>query len=248
MAEALDPTLVKAVSDRLEQVKTRVAQVATKSGRGIQQVEIVTVTKRQPIALVRAAYDCGLRIFGENYAEEAVRKIEELSDLPGIQWDMVGHVQSRKVKLLANVVHRVHSVDSEKLARMFNEMRSPELSPLQVLLEVNVSGEASKEGLDGTDTTRWEKFLPLVDQMLELPRLRVTGLMTMPPLQADMEANRVYFRKLRELRDYLNTCRPELKLTELSMGTSSDFAVAIEEGATIIRLGEAILGPRPPRE
>jgi hypothetical protein len=112
-------------------------------------------------------------------------------------------------------------------------------------MEINISGEASKEGVPGDDPARWSEILPLVDEVITYPRLKLTGLMTMPPLQVEMEANRVYFRRLRELQGYINAQRPDLNLRELSMGTSTDFPVAIEEGATIIRLGEAILGPRP---
>jgi pyridoxal phosphate enzyme (YggS family) len=187
-------------------------------------------------------------MLGDNYAEQAVQKMDALADLPDLQWEMVGHIQSRKAKLIASRVTRVHSLDSSKLARLLDEQRDPALPPLQVLLEINISGEESKAGLRGDDPSRWAELLPLVDEVTTYRHLRLTGLMTMPPLQADMEANRVYFRNLRELRDYLNAQRPGLALHELSMGTSADFPVAIEEGATLIRLGEAILGPRPHQE
>ncbi|MFZ3151227.1 MAG: YggS family pyridoxal phosphate-dependent enzyme [Anaerolineaceae bacterium] len=243
-----DQSLVECIAERVVRVRAGIAVACDKAGRNPEQIEIVTVTKRQPACLIRAAYQCGLRVFGENYAEEVLEKKQELADLSGVQWDMIGHVQSRKAKLLANEVQRLHSLDSEKLARLFTENRSAELPPLPVLLEVNVSGESSKAGLEGTDPKSWEQMLPLLDQVVSLSRLKLIGLMCMPPLQLDMEVNRLYFRKLRNLRDFLNTQRPELDLTELSMGTSSDFPIAIEEGATIIRLGEAILGPRPIRE
>jgi hypothetical protein len=230
--------LIEKITDRLARVRESIAQSAAKAGRRAEDVEIVTVSKRQPEASIRAAYACGLRCFGENYPEEALVKIENLNDLSGIQWDIIGHIQSRKAKLIADRVARVHSVDSLKLAGLLSQLRPADMPALDVLLEVNVSGEASKGGFSA-------QSLPVVDEISSLPRLRLRGLMTMPPLQTEMEENRVYFRKLRALLDFLNGACPGLELRELSMGTSSDYPVAIEEGATLIRLGEAILGARP---
>ncbi|HOV31232.1 MAG TPA: YggS family pyridoxal phosphate-dependent enzyme [Anaerolineaceae bacterium] len=246
--KSANPELISSINQRLSQVNTAIETACARVGRSPNEVTMVTVSKRQPIELIRAAYACGLRCFGENYAEEAVAKMDTLVDLADIQWEMVGHIQSRKAKLIASRVVRVHSLERGKLARLLDQFRDPELPPLQVLMEINISGEASKEGVPGDDPARWSEILPLVDEVITYPRLKLTGLMTMPPLQVEMEANRVYFRRLRELQDYINAQRPDLNLHELSMGTSTDFPVAIEEGATIIRLGEAILGPRPTTE
>jgi hypothetical protein len=243
--KSANPELISVINQRLSQVNAAIEAACARVGRSPNEVTLVTVSKRQPIELIRAAYACGLRRFGENYAEEAVVKMDALVDLADIQWEMVGHIQSRKAKLIASRVVRVHSLERGKLARLLDQFRDPELPPLQVLMEINISGEASKEGVPGDDPARWSEILPLVDEVTTYPRLKLTGLMTMPPLQVEMEANRVYFRRLRELQDYINAQRPDLNLRELSMGTSTDFPVAIEEGATIIRLGEAILGPRP---
>ncbi|HAE85423.1 MAG TPA: YggS family pyridoxal phosphate-dependent enzyme [Anaerolineaceae bacterium] len=240
--------LVAKIRQRLAQVNTTISAACQRSGRSADEVTLLTVSKRQPEELVRAAYACGLRRFGENYAEEAVAKMDALVDLTDIQWEMVGHIQSRKVKLIANRVVRVHSIDRSKVAHLLDLNRDPGLPALQALIEVNISGETSKEGVPGEDSARWGELLPFVDEVVAYPGLKLTGLMTMPPLQDNMEANRVYFRRLRDLRDYLNAQRQDLNLHELSMGTSTDFPVAIEEGATIIRLGEAILGPRPTTE
>ncbi len=248
MNSTVDPLLIQGVAERLARVQEKIAAACQRSGRKPAEITLVTISKRQPEELIRAAYACGLRCFGENYAEEAIEKMDALADLPDIQWEMVGHIQSRKAKLIANRVVRVHSLDRSKLSRLLDEHRDPTLPPLQVLLEINISGETSKTGLPGDDPNHWSELLPLVDEITNLPRLRLVGLMTMPPLQAEMEANRPYFRRLRELLEFLNSQRPKLQLHELSMGTSADYPVAIEEGATFIRLGEAILGPRLKKE
>jgi len=246
--KSVSSELISVISQRLNQVNEAINVACARVRRNPNEVTLVTVSKRQPVELIRAAYACGLRCFGENYAEEAVAKMDALADLKDIQWEMVGHIQSRKAKLIASRVVRVHSLERGKIARLLDQFRDPELPPLQVLMEINISGEASKEGIPGDDPARWSEILPLVDEVLTYPRLKLTGLMTMPPLQVEMEANRAYFRRMRELQDYINAQRPDLNLHELSMGTSTDFPVAIEEGATIIRLGEAILGPRPTTE
>jgi hypothetical protein len=246
--KSVNPELISTIRQRLNKVNEAIKVACAHVRRNPNEVTLVTVSKRQPVEIIRAAYACGLRRFGENYAEEAVAKMDALADLTDIQWEMVGHIQSRKAKLIASRVVRVHSLERGKLARLLDQFRDPELPPLQILMEINISGEASKEGLLGDDPTHWSEILPVVDEVVTYPRLKLTGLMTMPPLQVEMEANRAYFRRMRELQDYINAQRPDLNLHELSMGTSTDFPVAIEEGATIIRLGEAILGPRPTTE
>ena len=246
--KSVSPEIISTISQRLNKVNEAINDACARVRRNPNEVTLVTVSKRQPVEIIRAAYACGLRRFGENYAEEAVAKMDALADLMDIQWEMVGHIQSRKAKLIASRVVRVHSLERGKLARLLDQFRDPDLQPLQVLMEINISGEASKEGLPGDDPARWSEILPVVDEVVTYPRLKLTGLMTMPPLQVEMEANRAYFRRMRELQDYINAQRPDLNLHELSMGTSTDFPIAIEEGATIIRLGEAILGPRPTTE
>jgi len=245
MNNSVDPALIQSVAERLAVVQETIAAACQRCGRKPAEVTLVTISKRQPEELIRAAYACGLRCFGENYAERSSGKMGVLADLPDIQWEMVGHIQSRKAKLIASQVIRVHSLDSSKLAYLLDEHRDPTLPPLQVLLEINISGETSKAGLPGENPNQWSELLPLIDEITSLPRISLTGLMTMPPLQVEMEANRPYFRRLRELLEFLNIMQPKLHLHELSMGTSVDYPVAIEEGATLIRLGEAILGPRP---
>ena len=236
---------IRTIGARLALVRENIARSAAKAGRRAEAVEIVTISKRQPEVYIQAAYACGLRCFGENYAEEALVKMNNLSGLPDLQWDIVGHIQSRKARLIADRVARVHSVDSLKLAGLLSQLRPADMPALDVLLEVNVSGEESKGGFPAVSQADWSALLPAADAVSRLPRLRLRGLMCMPPLQTEMENNRSYFSKTRELLDFLKAALPGLELSELSMGTSSDYPVAVEEGATLVRLGEAILGPRP---
>ena len=241
-----NPELFQTIKQRLEKIRANIAVAAQKCNRSASEVLLLAVSKRQPLGVIEAAYVCGLRSFGENYAEEAHEKIEQLAYLNDIRWEMVGHVQSRKSVSVAADFTRVHSLDSLKLARKLNVARAAHgiKEPLEVLLQLNVSGEASKEGMPAWDKDQWQNLPPIVSEILTLGQLRLTGLMTMPPLFEEPELSRPFFGLLRQARDYLNQQIPGLALTELSMGTSSDYPVAVEEGATIIRIGTALLGPR----
>ena len=232
------------LQQNFQQVKLRVAEAAKRSGREMSDVKILAVTKLKSVETIRTAYMAGMRTFGENYVEETLPKMEVLSDLTDIRWDMIGHVQSRKAKQVANNFSCVHSLSSEKLARLLDRHRDPELGTLDVLVQVNVSGEASKQGIEATNTDDWPIVLGFIQSLKEYAHLKVRGLMTMPPLFDDPEKGRGYFRRLRELKDFLNLQDKTLNLHELSMGTSNDFEIAVEEGATIIRLGSVLLGSR----
>jgi len=232
------------IIERLQTIQLRVEEACARSRRDPATVKLLAVSKKQSLDTIRAGYAAGLRNFAENYAEEATEKIAVLSDLTGISWEMVGHIQSRKAKLVAQGFTRIHSVDSLKLARLLDSARSAGLKPLEVLLEVNVSGELSKGGFMATNQKEEQALVAIVEQFAEFEKLKVTGLMVMPPLQADPEKNRVYFQKVRGLASRLNQSLGQNKFREFSMGTSSDYQVAIEEGATIIRLGESVFGPR----
>jgi len=241
-----NPDLEQTIKQRLEIIQANVFFAVEKSGRALSDVLILAVSKRQPVSVIESAYACGLRSFGENYAEEADEKISQLVYLSDIRWEMVGHVQSRKANLVATDFARMHSLDSLKLARKLDYGRA-ELGtrePLEVLVQLNVSGEASKEGLPAWNKDQWQDLLPIVTEILSFQNLHLTGLMAMPPLFELPEQSRRFFRILREARDFLNQQIPGLQLRELSMGTSSDYSVAVEEGATIIRIGTALLGPR----
>lgn len=236
--------IVEAMQSRYTQVMARVADATRRSGRKPQDVLVLAVTKLQSVEKIRAVYSAGIRAFGESYVEEALPKIETLNDLSEARWEMVGHVQSRKAKLVANAFSRIHSLGTLKLARLLNRHREPGNGPLDVLMQVNLSGEDSKQGIVATKRETWRDVLAFAQELKAYPNLRLTGLMTMPPLFDDPEHNRPYFRQLRELRDYLNEQDPSLHLMELSMGTSYDFEIAVEEGATIVRLGSILLGER----
>ncbi len=191
------------------------------------EVTVVAVTKGVSASAIKEAFACGIRDFGENRVQEAREKIEQLSDLrSSITWHMVGHLQSNKAKIAVELFDLIHSVDSIRLAEILNRCTP---KPLPILLQVNVSGEATKKGFS------IDEVIPAAQQIFKLPNLQVKGLMTIAPLTKNPEEVRPVFRKLRELRD-------QLGLEHLSMGMSDDFEVAIEEGATIIRLGRAIFG------
>ena len=222
----------------------RIADAARKSGRRPEEVRLVVVTKSQPLEIVQAAIEAGARILGENYPEEGVMKIQSLAAQSGVEWHMIGHVQSRKDRLVADHFALLHSLDNLKLAQRLERFAQEADRVLPVLLEFNVGGEESKSGWDASDESRWDTLLPDVNALLDLPHLQVRGLMTMPPLETDPDNARRFFQRLRRLRDHLAGHLPQADWRELSMGTSADYAVAVEEGATLVRVGTAIVGAR----
>ncbi len=224
----------------------QIAVAARRAGRKPEEVRLVVVTKAQPLDVVQATIEAGVDLLGENYPEEAVEKIRSLPNA-GVMWHMIGHVQSRKADLVPGYFSMLHSLDSVKLANRLERFCVEGGHQLPVLLEFNVGGEESKFGWQAGDESRWSSFLPDIEAILSLPHLEVRGLMTMPPLAEDPEISRPYFRTLRRLRDFLAQRFPAVSWDELSMGTSIDYIVAVEEGATLVRIGTAIVGPRPPR-
>ena len=236
--------LVATIRERYLRTLDQIATVAQKSNRDPNTIRLVVVTKTQPLEIIQAAIDAGITTFGENYPEEGVMKIQSLQYQGGLEWHMIGHVQSRKAALIPNHFALLHSLDSLKLAQRLNRFAVEQNCTLPVLLEFNVGGEQTKSGWDASSIENWEAFLPDIHSVLELKNLRVRGLMTMPPLESDMENARRYFRQLRLLRDQLALTHLETDWHELSMGTSSDYLIAIEEGATIVRVGTAIVGER----
>lgn len=224
------------IGTNLRQVRERIGDAALRVGRDPAEVVLVAVTKTQPAKTIRAAYDLGLRDFGENRLGEAESKFDRLPD--DIRWHMVGHVQSRKASRAVQPYVLVHSVDTAKVARRLDRFASMVERELPILLECNVSGEASKYGLSP------EELPEVVAEVADLASLRLRGLMTMAPIVEEPELARPVFRALRELRDELAARYPAMDWSQLSMGMTDDFEVAIEEGATIVRIGRAIFGER----
>jgi pyridoxal phosphate enzyme (YggS family) len=236
--------LVASIRENYQRVLDQIADSARRSRREPDDVRLVVVTKTQPLQIVQAAIEAGVRILGENYPEEGVMKIQSLPAQSGVEWHMIGHVQSRKARLVADHFALLHSLDSLKLAHRLDRFAAERNRVLPVLLEFNTGGEESKSGWNASDETRWNGFLPEITELLDLPNLRVQGLMTMPPLGTDPEESRRFFLRLRQLRDHLASHFPQADWRELSMGTSADFEVAVEEGATLVRVGTAIVGTR----
>lgn len=238
------PDLVISIRENYQRVLDQIAGAAQRSGRNPEAVRLVVVTKTQPLEIVQAAIEAGVRLLGENYPEEGAMKIQSLPAQSGVEWHMIGHVQSRKARLVIDHFALLHSLDSLKLARRLDRFAAEGNRVLPALLELNVGGEETKSGWDLSDQARWESFLREVDELVPLPNLRIQGLMTMPPLGTNPEESRRYFQRLRTLRDRLASRYPQADWHELSMGTSTDFQVAVEEGATLVRIGTAIVGAR----
>ncbi len=236
--------LVASIRENYLSTLDQIATAARRSGRAPEDIRLVVVTKSQPLEVVQAAIEAGVRILGENYPEEGVTKIQSLPRQTGVEWHMIGHVQSRKARLVAEHFALLHSLDSLKLAGRLDRFAAEQNRALPVLLEFNVGGEESKAGWDASDDSRWDALLPDVGAILDLPNLRVHGLMTMPPLETDPNDARRFFQRLRLLRDHLASAFPQADWRELSMGTSADYPVAVEEGATLVRVGTAIVGVR----
>jgi pyridoxal phosphate enzyme (YggS family) len=238
------PDLVSSIRENYQSTLDQIEAAAHKSNREPNEIRLVVVTKSQPIEVVQAAIEAGVRILGENYPEEAVTKIQALAAQSAVEWHMIGHVQSRKARLVVDHFALLHSLDSLKLAQRLNRFAAERNHILSVLLEFNVGGEESKSGWDASDEARWNVFVPEINDLLQLSHLRVHGLMTMPPLETDPGGARRYFQRLRRLRDRLAAQFPSVDWRELSMGTSADYTVAVEEGATLVRVGTAIVGAR----
>ncbi len=236
--------LIASIQERYLGALDRIAGAAKRSGRSPEAVKLVVVTKAQPVETARAAIEAGVRILGENYAEEGVTKIQSLANFSAVEWHMIGHVQSRKAQLVAGNFNFMHSLDSLKLARRLDRFCAEAGRILPVLLEVNVGGEESKSGWDASEESKWQALPGEIAEIFTLPNLKVLGLMSMPPLGNDAEFSRPYFQKLWRLREFLTRQFPQAAISELSMGTSFDYEVAVEEGATYVRVGTAIVGPR----
>lgn len=224
------------ISANLQAVHARIAAAAGKAGRSAGSIALLAVSKTFPPECVRAAYAAGQSAFGENYVQEGVAKIAALADLP-LEWHFIGPLQSNKTRPVAERFDWVHSIERLKIAERLSEARGPERPPLQVCVQVNVSGEASKSGVAPGEVEA------LAQAVARLPNLRLRGLMAIPEPTGDMAVARQRFATLRALRDRLNA-DAGLQLDTLSMGMSHDLDAAILEGATLVRIGTAIFGER----
>lgn len=247
------------ISERLSEIQNRMAQAAQRANRDTREIRVVGVSKMHPPDLIGEAYAAGLTDFGESRIQEAEPKIDALQDeCGGIVWHLIGALQTNKAKRAVRLFDMIHSLDRLALAHTLNRHLAeavgdghPSAPPqrLAVLLQVNVSGEASKYGFS---LSGWEhnhevlqRFFGEVEQIITLPHLAVRGLMTIAPWSDDPEASRPTFRSTQQLRDVLARQFPKQDWSELSMGMTNDFPVAIEEGATLVRIGRAIFGERP---
>ncbi|HNS49610.1 MAG TPA: YggS family pyridoxal phosphate-dependent enzyme [Anaerolineae bacterium] len=236
------------LSTRLSSVLGRISAAASRARRDPAAVCLVAVCKTVPIDTIRAAYDLGLRHFGENRVEEAATKAALLP--PDITWHMIGHIQSRKAKQVLLSMQVVHSVDSVRLAARLDRLSAQRPERLPVLVQINVSGEASKGGFGASgwlkDPEGRQRLFSSIGQVVALPHIKVEGLMTIAPIVADAEDARGVFIALRRLRDELRDTFPDTDWRNLSMGMTDDFEVAIEEGATMVRIGRAIFAGDDP--
>ena len=229
---------------RYQQVIEKIGLAANKVGRDLKQINVVVVTKTHPVEVLSYALDAGIRKFGENYTDEAVDKINVIGKIPGLEWHMIGHIQSRKASLVCQNFQMVHSLDSLKLASRMDRFSAGENKLIPVLLECNSSGESTKNGWNIAQEDQWSTIAREFELIQELTNLKVQGLMTMAPFSDNPETARPYFRRLRRFQQYLQSELTESNWTELSMGMSGDFQVAVEEGSTYVRIGTAILGRR----
>lgn len=216
------------LKDNLAQVEERIGSAVRRSGRARSDITLVAVTKKFPAAVIREAFDLGLRVFGENYVQEFEGKHPQLLDLSGAEFHLIGHLQSNKARSAADLFQTIETVDTPKLANRLDAAGKP----LEVMIEVKLSEEESKAGAAP------DALPQLIAAIRDCPSLRLTGLMTMPPWSEDPERTRPYFRRLAKLAR-------EHSLNTLSMGMSHDLEAAIEEGATHIRVGTALFGRRP---
>jgi pyridoxal phosphate enzyme (YggS family) len=214
----------------------RIAEAAAKVGRRAEEITLLGAAKSQSIDAVRAAVAAGVRLIGENYVQEAQTKKDKLE--AAVEWHMIGHLQRNKAKAAVAIFDVIQSLDSLALARTLDKEGAKRSVPVRALVEVNLGGEASKSGISA------DKVKELLSEAIDLPNLRIEGLMTVPPFCENPMDARVYFKRLRELRDELRELSGNVDFQQLSMGMTHDYTVAVEEGATIVRIGTALFGPR----
>ena len=232
-------------------VQEQIYKSAHESGRLYEHITLVVVTKNQPLSAIQTLYDLGHRDFGENRIEEALSKIPRMTTYSqpfreDITWHMIGHLQSRKAHTAVKLFDHLHSIDTIKLATRLSRFAVEENQMASILLQCNISGESTKFGFPvnnaGLDTIQWSELVQSISIISALPNLTITGLMTMAPIVSNPENSRPVFRELRFLSEQIAHRFPDLSISQLSMGMSNDYAVAIQEGATMVRVGTSIFG------
>lgn len=227
------------IADNLAEVKSNIAEAARACGRDPAEIRLIAVSKTVDSQRIANAYDCGQNLFGENRVQDALEKIDLLKGKE-IHWHLIGHLQKNKVKYIIGKFDLVHSIDNFSLAETVHKKSQEQEIVTNVLMQVNISGEETKSGLSP------DQLQDTLVQVSQLSGVQVKGLMTIPPMQSDPEASRQYFAELRELRDEIaRQAIKNIQLDELSMGMSNDYQVAVQEGATLVRVGTAIFGDRP---
>ena len=222
------------VADNVREVAERISRAAARAGRRVEDIKLVAITKTVDIDMIREAIEAGVRVFGENYLQEAREKIAAIGH--GVEWHMTGHLQRNKARDAVNLFDMVQTIDSLELAQELDKRARSAGKVISGLIEINIGGEGSKSGIDE------DELIPLLDSIKVLNNLTIQGLMTIPPYFDDVEKVRPYFKILRGLSNKAND--EGFSLKELSMGMSHDFEVAVEEGATMVRIGTAIFGER----
>ena len=227
------------IAGNCKRVLEAVGRAAERSGRDPGEVRVLAATKTQPVSAVRAAVEAGVRLLGENYVQEAQAKQDLVGD--AAEWHLIGHLQRNKARAAVDLFSVIQTLDNMRLARILDREGAERGRDIHVLAEVNLAGERSKTGVAG------DGLVPLLREVSGLERVKVRGLMIVPPLAEDPEASRPCFRRLRELRDSVNELGlPNVALEELSMGMTHDYEVAVAEGSTLVRVGTALFGPRSP--
>lgn len=228
---------MKNIRENMQSIRQLIAAACQKSGRKQEEVKLVAVSKNFPVETIMDAYQAGQRVFGENRVQELIGKIPQLP--PDIEWHLIGTLQRNKVKYIVDKVSLIHSVDSLALAQEISKRSIKAGVSVNILLQVNISQEKSKSGF--SEEELWQN----IKDISVLPGIKIKGLMTMAPLVADPEEVRPIFRRLKELSEKIDKLKlPQIEMKELSMGMSDDFTVAVEEGATLVRIGSRIFGSR----
>jgi hypothetical protein len=225
------------VAENYRRIMETIGEAAAKSGRNPKAVRLLAASKAQSVELIRMAISAGVSLIGENYVQEAQRKKKEISEV--VEWHMIGHLQRNKAKVAVELFDLIETLDSLALAKELDREGHRKGEIIRVFVEVNLAGEESKSGVTK------DRLVELVRGVGEFSHVRIEGLMTVPPFRENLEAVRPYFKELRALQESLNNLAvPNVDLKELSMGMTHDYRVAVEEGATIVRIGTALLGPR----